>query len=72
MLDDCLPGYSKKSHDHYWSIKYKGLPYPRLPLGGHGRRRHTGRAEIESGHVKHMARFFKIHDCAKKFNPVLA
>jgi hypothetical protein len=71
MLDDCLPGYTKHEHgDHKWAVKCPGHEtFPRLPTGQHGRARNTGRAEVEIGHVRQLAKHFKIFACAKKAIP---
>jgi hypothetical protein len=63
MLDDCLSGYTKKEHDHYWSVRFNGRVYPRLPLGPHGRRHNP---EIETGYIRSLVRHFDILKCAEK------
>lgn len=62
MLEECAPGYSKKSTNHSWQVSYNGYTYPTLPLGGHGKRHNPG---IQVGHVKKMARFLGILECAR-------
>jgi hypothetical protein len=68
MLDACAPGarIEEKTH-HYWVYWSNVAPY-RLPLGKHGRRDNP---EIQRGHVKKMARYFEILDCAKEHLPQL-
>lgn len=44
----------------------KGKTFRGLPLGQHGAARSSRRATIETGHVKHLANFFDIAECAKK------
>jgi hypothetical protein len=64
MLAKCAPGYVATPHDHSWDVRWRELRYPFLPLGRHGRSRQTGRAEVEVGHVRQMARMFGIFECA--------
>jgi hypothetical protein len=64
MLDDCLPGHTRKDNDHYWAIRHKDRVYPRLPLGAHGRRHNP---EIEMGYVRSMVRHYDILECAKRY-----
>lgn len=68
MLEHCAPGYSVRSTDHNWRVTFGPLVYPTLPLGPHGRRENP---EIELGHVRRMARFLGILECAKAFLPEL-
>jgi len=68
MLDHCAPGHTRKQRQHNWAITWKGKTYPRLPLGPHGKRQNPG---IQVGHVKNMARFFGILECAKGQLPQL-
>jgi len=50
--------------DHYWQIKSaEGVIFATLPLGKHGAKR----PEVEIGHVRQMARLFKIQKCAHRF-----
>lgn len=72
MLDDCAAGNTKHDHDHSWCIRWRGLTYPDLPLGQHGRGRTTGRAEIQLGHVRQLARQFGIEECAGQHFPSIA
>jgi hypothetical protein len=62
MLEACAPGARlvEKTH-HYW-VMANGLCYRNLPLGPHGHRRDV---DIEVGHVRKMARYLGILDCAK-------
>lgn len=63
-LNHCLPGWRAEERKHHWCVyPPKGHPYPRLPKGEHGRR---ADAEIERGHVKHMARVFGILPCMQQ------
>lgn len=64
MLEHCLGTFEKRKSDHHWRITKGDKIYPRLPLGPHGSRENP---EIEKGHVRQMARFFGIYDCAQKF-----
>jgi hypothetical protein len=68
MLDDCAPGAIIESKLHHNWVRYAGKTYRGLPLGKHGARHNP---EIEVGHVKRMARFFEILDCARKSLPAL-
>lgn len=63
MLDHCAPGYQAKENPHNWAITWKRKTFPNLPLGKHGKRKHVS---IQVGHVKKMARFFDILECAGK------
>jgi hypothetical protein len=63
MLDDCAPGYTHKKHTHNYCIYYENKTYPSLPVGEHGNKNPL----IEKGHIKRMARFFGILDCATAF-----
>jgi hypothetical protein len=60
MLEKCLPGHQRKTTDHYYRITHQGKVYPSFPKGDHGK----ANPPIESGHVKRLARFFDIYDCA--------
>ena len=63
MLDKCLPGYTRKGNEEYWTVKFKGRLYPRIPVGPHGRK---DRAEVQCGHIRSLVRFFEIkEDCYK-------
>jgi hypothetical protein len=63
MLNQCLPGWTSRETPHYHRITGPdGRIYPSLPLGAHGHRRD---AKVEAGHVRSLARFFKIEACAK-------
>lgn len=70
MLDQCARGYTYTERDHNICIRYAGRTFPSLPTGEHGKR--PGRAEIQVGHVKQMARQLGILDCAKRTLPILA
>lgn len=65
-LKECVPGYRPEAKDHHWVVYPPdgGLPYWRLPKGGHGSRKTV---RIERGHVRRMARQFKVVDCFKKY-----
>lgn len=72
MLKACLPDYTAERHDHSFTVRAPGHePYPSLPLGKHGRSRESGRAEVELGHVRQLARHFKILDCGRKYIPLI-
>jgi hypothetical protein len=64
MLDECAPGWKRTKTPHYWRISFKNKTYERLPLGGHGKKREKGTAEVEIGHVKKMCNLFGINECA--------
>lgn len=67
MLNECLPGWISRQTDHKHRIFVTGHPiYPSLPLGEHGHRRD---AEVKGGHIRNMARHFKIEECAKRHIP---
>lgn len=62
MLDQCLPGYTRKASTEYWTIGVAGrVPYRGLPVGKHGKKTN---ASIEAGHVRSLVRYFGIVDCA--------
>ena len=71
MLDECLRGHQRRDHgDHHWRVTMPGFEsFPYLPLGKHGKGRRTGRAEIELGYIRQLARHFKISACANKHFP---
>lgn len=63
MLDDCAPGAVIEGKLHKNWVRFRDKTYRGLPLGKHGNRQNP---EIQVGHVKRMARFFEILDCAKE------
>lgn len=63
MLDACAPGAVIEHKLHHTWITYGGKTFRGLPLGKHGTRKNP---EIETGHVKTMARFFEILPCARR------
>jgi len=63
MLNDCAPGAVIVPKPHKNWVHWNGRTYRDLPLGKHGARQNP---EIQIGHVKRMARFFEILDCAKE------
>ena len=63
MLEACAPGARIESKLHRNWVYANGLIWRGLPLGPHGARKNPG---IEKGHVKKMARYLGILDCAKK------
>lgn len=68
MLDDCLPGHTRRASREYWTIGLNGTPpYRGFPTGKHGKRDNP---EIESGHVRALMRYFKIDSACsgKHFN----
>jgi len=67
MLDVCAPGHKRKVRTHHWCIYFGKLTYPQFPKGEHGKKN----PEIEMGHIKRMARYFGILDCARKQIPAL-
>jgi len=69
MLDACAPGWTRKDGPHHFRVIYQGRTYPGLPKGEHGRR--PGRAEIQKKHVKDLAEFFGILDCARAHLEIL-
>jgi hypothetical protein len=68
MLDECAPGAVIEGRLHRNWVSYNGKTYRGLPLGSHGARKNP---EIQVGHVKRLARFFEILDCAKRMLPAL-
>jgi hypothetical protein len=64
MLDACAPGARIEAKPHHNWVYCKGdLPPYRLPRGKHGKRDNP---DIETGHVKRMARYFGILDRAQE------
>jgi len=66
LLDDCAPGAVIEEKTHHLWVHYQGTTYRGLPRGAHGARKNP---EIQVGHVRRMARFFDIVNCAKKHLP---
>jgi hypothetical protein len=65
MLDECLPGHERKASDEYWTVKFGGRSYRRIPLGPHGRKQNVS---IQSGKIRSVVRFFEIKDdCVEKY-----
>lgn len=64
MLDDCAPGAVIVAKLHRNWVQWSGKTFRNLPLGPHGSRKDP---EVKRGHVKSMARFFGIQDCAKRY-----
>ena len=62
MLEACLPGHVRKLHTHHYSVRLRDRIYPAFPKGAHGK----ADPSIEKGHVRRLARFFGIMDCAKQ------
>lgn len=69
MLDACAPGARIVAKEHRNWVLYDRKTFRGLPLGKHGRSREN--AEVEIGHVRRMARFFAILECARKHLPQL-
>lgn len=66
-LEECLPGYRKVQKLHNWWVwSPAGGPPFMLPLGKHGRRTNV---DIESGHVRSLARHFQIEECMREKLP---
>jgi hypothetical protein len=68
MLRECAPGFVTRQTDHYHRVTFAGKTYPSLPLGHHGARK-PGQTEIAAGHVRKLARFLAIEDCARRVLP---
>lgn len=65
MLDACAPGWRLEDKTHKRWVYYGTVKEAfKLPLGKHGRRHNP---EIQTGHVRGLARYFGISDCAKAF-----
>jgi hypothetical protein len=62
MLKACAPGLKATERTHNWCLYFGDRTYPSFPKGEHGKTN----PEIEVGHIKRMARFFGILECAKK------
>ena len=67
MLRHCLPGWNKEEGlsegRHNYQVHHAGRTFWRLPSGQHGKR--AGSGEVQKGHVKALAEFFDILDCAR-------
>jgi hypothetical protein len=68
MLRECAPGFATRQTDHYHRVMYEGRTYPSVPLGHHGARK-PGQTEIETGHVRKLARFLGIEASARRVLP---
>jgi hypothetical protein len=62
MLDACAPGARMVFKPHKIWVYCKSKVYRGLPRGKHG----SVNPEIEKGHVKRMARFLDILECAER------
>lgn len=56
MLNECAPGHTIRTSDHFRRVKFGSLFYPSLP-------KHKN---IEVLHIKKMIRHFGIQECAAK------
>ena len=63
MLDACAPGHQRRASREYWTVKFNGKSYRSLPVGPHGRRVNP---DIETGHVRSLARHLGILPCAEE------
>lgn len=69
MLRKCAPGYTLEEKVHLHWIRYRGRRAT-LPQGQHGKGKN---AEIEVGHVRHLARALELDaECVQKYLPQLA
>jgi hypothetical protein len=59
MLDECAPGYTIRLANHSRVIHFNKMLYRTFP-------KHD---PVENGHVRKLARFFNIQDCASKHLP---
>jgi hypothetical protein len=65
LPDGCLAGYKRTLKPHRWNVEFNGRIYHEVPLGAHGRRKH---AEVETGHIRGLVKFFKIpKECYGQF-----
>lgn len=72
MLASCAPGFTATATDHHYRIRWRDKTYPSLPLGEHGAKRKSLRAEVKVGDVRKMVRHLEIPlDCAIKQIPRL-
>ena len=63
-LDKCIEGYTRRKTTHSWLITYHNKTVV-LPLGHHGGTRQNNK-EIESGHVRNLARQFGVIECLQQ------
>jgi len=61
MLEQCAPDHSIQERTHHYCISYGEKSYPAFPKGEHEKQN----PPIQKGHVRKMARFFGILECAK-------
>lgn len=56
MLEECAPGYTLRLATHSRVISYNGKTYRTMPKF----------PEVELGHIRKMARYLQIMECAKR------
>lgn len=62
VLAECLPGHTITLKTHPYWIAHNNRLYASFPKGAHGK----SNPPIDVGHVKRMARYFDILDCARR------
>lgn len=62
MLDECAPGYTSQTKEHYIWVTFNENTFRSLPKGRHGAKN----PEIQVGHIRAMIRFLGIDmECAQ-------
>ena len=57
--------HQRTASQEYWTVKFGGRSYRRIPLGQHGRKQNVS---VKSGHIRSLVRFFEINtDCVEKY-----
>lgn len=56
MLKACAPGHTIHETDHFYCIRYQDKTYPSFPK----------KRQVDVGHVRKMARWLGILDCAAR------
>ena len=67
MLDTCAPGYRAVPRTHHYCIYYNDETYPTFPKG----KQSQVNPEIQKRHVRKMARWLDILDCAEEQLPAI-
>ncbi len=61
-LEQCLSGFTVRDFEHHYSIRLSSSGLTgKLPHPKHGKREGSG--EIQGGHIRKLARLFRIEHC---------
>jgi hypothetical protein len=67
MLKHCAPEFRIQEGIHNDTVVWRDKEFAGLPRGTHGKRRQSGRVEIEIGHVRQLVSQLEIEpECAQK------